>query len=360
VNLLGVDGANQVVKSIDAFRELREQGQQEAPDPNVAMKHLPHVAETFLGLLTPEERAGWYPTVVETFTNAGLPIAQHLGTEWDEARRPEVEQWLQSYAPEEEPEKREAEWMLVPGDPTQERNKFTSEVRASGVRVQPPAAAGPEAPPKYVWATDAQGRRVRVREDELNQAAPGTYSDARPTFGADAAKKSQRGEAQQNVNTILGSPEGEDPDSLYSLVMRNTLPGDIGPLAAAGGVGASLQRLTRTGVNRADLELYESQKSGFIPLLARAVGHTGVLTEQDVKRTEKLLPILSSIFGRADTRVVAKRKLDRLRRIMGGEEEIPAGIFEEQEGHWPPSNVASGALSPEMEGLLGEFGYGGR
>lgn len=189
---------------------------------------------------------------------------------------------------------------------------------------------GATATEEYVTVTDtATGERVRVTEREWNEAPRGTYTDMKPVAGS-GAKKSQRGEAQQNVAGLIGTPEGEDPDSLYALTLRNTLPGDSGPLAAATGLGATVQKWTRIGPQRGDVELYESQTEGFIPMLARAVGHTGVLTEPDVQKTRKLLPILSGPY--ADTRETAVRKLERIRRIMAGEEELSLFGGEDQGG----------------------------
>ena len=51
---------------------------------------------------------------------------------------------------------------------------------------------------------------------------------------------------------------------------------------------------------------------------------------KDVERTLMLLPVLSGLY--ADTQVTAKRKLDRLRRIMSGDEKIPDGLWQGEEG----------------------------
>jgi len=59
------------------------------------------------------------------------------------------------------------------------------------------------------------------------------------------------------------------------------------------GVGAKVTgayRSAKSGLNLDnDVALYKSRVRGYASLLARAVGHVGVLTEQDVQRTEALL-----------------------------------------------------------------------
>lgn len=60
-----------------------------------------------------------------------------------------------------------------------------------------------------------------------------------------------------------------------------------------------------------DVSEYEAVISGFTPLLARALGHTGVLTEQDVQSVKDLYPKTT------DSKTVRDRKIARIRKIMG-------------------------------------------
>lgn len=62
------------------------------------------------------------------------------------------------------------------------------------------------------------------------------------------------------------------------------------------------------------LEEYDSLVSGFTPMVARAVGHNGVLTEQDVQSVKALFPKVG------DNAKLATAKLDRVDRIMSGRE----------------------------------------
>jgi hypothetical protein len=70
-----------------------------------------------------------------------------------------------------------------------------------------------------------------------------------------------------------------------------------------------------------DVSEYEAVVSGFTPLLARAVGHVGVLTEQDVQSVRKMLP------APGDSKSVRDRKIARINSLMGdlsGRTDAPA------------------------------------
>lgn len=62
-----------------------------------------------------------------------------------------------------------------------------------------------------------------------------------------------------------------------------------------------------------DVAEYEAVVSGFTPMLARMVGHTGVLTEQDVQSVRRMLP------DPRDSKSVRDRKMARIRTILGAQ-----------------------------------------
>lgn len=64
-----------------------------------------------------------------------------------------------------------------------------------------------------------------------------------------------------------------------------------------------------------DVSEYDALVSGFTPMLARMVGHTGVLTEQDVQSVRKMLP------QPTDSKSVRDRKIARINKILGGQGE---------------------------------------
>ena len=68
-----------------------------------------------------------------------------------------------------------------------------------------------------------------------------------------------------------------------------------------------------------DVAEYEALISGFTPMVARAVGHSGVLTEQDVQSVKALFP------RPGDSKTLRDRKIARIKTILsfGGSPEQP-------------------------------------
>ena len=60
-----------------------------------------------------------------------------------------------------------------------------------------------------------------------------------------------------------------------------------------------------------DVAEYEALVSGFTPLVARALGHTGVLTQQDVDSVKALFP------KPGDGKSLRDRKVARIKSIIG-------------------------------------------
>lgn len=222
----------------------------------------------------------------------------------------------------------------------------------------------PPEPAKKIWVTDTATRqRVQLTQDQLDAAPPGKYSDIRPAtpgggFGAAGMQRQQ--EAKQAAVSALGSEQDSKGDTLWAIVNRMTVPGPeaiAGPLAGfVAGPSAWLARKMRAP-GSSDLRIYKSQIEGFAPLFARAVGHTGNLTERDATRTEALFPVLEG--PGADSKSEANRKLRLIKAYMTGEKPVPAGLFDVQPGIWPPPTPAApGADEGDIESqLLEEYGY---
>lgn len=127
-------------------------------------------------------------------------------------------------------------------------------------------------------------------------------------------------------NTASGVTAGQQG---LKLAQQRAMPvlQDIGSRALAlnkGGKGGAAARFGgaargvagRMGMD-SSADLYTSGIRGFVPLFARAVGHVGVLTELDVKRTEDLFPRIG------DAENVTLEKMQRIQRIMTGQEPMP-------------------------------------
>ena len=93
-----------------------------------------------------------------------------------------------------------------------------------------------------------------------------------------------------------------------------------------------------------DVAEYESIISGFTPLVARAVGHVGVLTEQDVQSVRKLFPTPG------DSKTLRDRKIKRLEQIMGGVQSALAGREPEQAKQAGPKAIPEGATGTTKDG----------
>lgn len=104
------------------------------------------------------------------------------------------------------------------------------------------------------------------------------------------------------------------------------LAGDIftEPGLMANVVGTARSLMAKGNID-ADVKVYQALVRGMTPMLARAVGHTGVLTEMDVARTEELFPMIS-VLG-TDSKGVADRKIQMFQKLMAGQ----AGEDEKQQ-----------------------------
>lgn len=79
---------------------------------------------------------------------------------------------------------------------------------------------------------------------------------------------------------------------------------------AAKAQGAEAMAAAKANLND-DVAEYEAMISGFTPLIARALGHTGVLTEQDVQSVKALFP------RPGDSKSLRDRKVARIEQLMG-------------------------------------------
>lgn len=118
-----------------------------------------------------------------------------------------------------------------------------------------------------------------------------------PTTAATRGKEEARGAAMKAYEAIRG--------------LRAQMPTPEDWMeAGVTGVGRQIGAMTQANpvANR-----YKASIRGFVPLMARALGHVGVLTELDVERTEDLF---SGLGATAETDRISD---DMLRKIMSGE-----------------------------------------
>lgn len=131
-------------------------------------------------------------------------------------------------------------------------------------------------------------------------------------------------------------------NSFESLVASVNTGRGLGRLAA--GAGSLYKGATQEHTAHA---VYDTEREGMLAVIARAVGEKGVLTDRDSDRANKLMP------SRFDTRAVAERKLQGLRRFLDEKErEVmraymgdvmrDPGAF----GTARPGNVGTGTADP--------------
>lgn len=108
------------------------------------------------------------------------------------------------------------------------------------------------------------------------------------------------GKAGPNVTAIMDQIE--------------TLSGRIN--TAGGGPMSAITGLVRRGLARGqmdnDVSEYKALVEGMIPMVARAVGHIGALTQQDVDSVRALFPLVE------DNQTLAQNKIQRVRTLLEG------------------------------------------
>lgn len=132
--------------------------------------------------------------------------------------------------------------------------------------------------------TDAGGSVVGPTPTEQQRNEARQYSKARPILSA-------LSELSEKINTQQGA------------------------MAKISGA-AELQK-AKINLND-DVAEYESVISGFTPLIARALGHVGILTEQDVQSVKAMFP------RPGDSKSLRDRKIARIEQLMGAMEGAPA------------------------------------
>jgi len=196
-----------------------------------------------------------------------------------------------------------AEWQQAPEAKTgmgaasiQEYNLYADQEKAAGrtpltfdkwqtvdanrKRVQPPTVV--------VNTVNSKGEPVIRVEPRI----AGSEFAAQPT-----AEVRNRQAALDKISPIINSI-----DELSAKI--NTAEGVIATLS-----GAAEKQKARINLND-DVSEYNAVIEGFTPMLARAVGHTGVLTEQDVQSVKSAFPKVG------DSKAVRDRKMSRFKSIL--------------------------------------------
>lgn len=252
---------------IGATKLMNPQG-----DPTEAMKALPMVAR---GLEAAPEalRPGLYGSIRGLMLNAKIAKPEDLPEQWDDSMRP----MIQAIAYPEQ-QKAEAGFTLTPGS---KRFGPKGEV----------IAEVPLAPPKPEVTLEEKVREAAALADARERVAQ-KYANTKAS-AEDQKKAQQFKSAVPVINAV--SDLSEKINTLRGLTAK-----------ASGEIEKQKAKLNLND----NVAEYESLVMGFTPLVARALGHTGVLTEQDVQSVRMLFP------RPEDSKSLRDRKITRLKGIM--------------------------------------------
>jgi hypothetical protein len=171
------------------------------------------------------------------------------------------------------------------------RLQLTSAQRNAYTKEQANLTRGPEAG-RFVWTKDGLvsisvgGRTTPVLDSQGKQVLP-----------QDTAQVRNYDFSTKRVMPLL--------EGMAELAQRiNVLDG-----IQAKAVGLEKKAAAKLNYDN-DVAEYEALLSTFIPLWARSVGHTGVLTEQDVKSARKMFP------NPGDSKDLMARKIKRIEKML--------------------------------------------
>lgn len=171
----------------------------------------------------------------------------------------------------------------------------------------PPTPREPDQPSVYL-----------VKGDEITHVTP-RQVDAllkqgwRPATAAQAGKSGGGRGSENQSAAAAAEPILAEVEALSGKI--NTISKDEGggllggPSAKLSGAARGLKALA--GLDQ-EISEYESLIAAFTPMVARALGHVGVLTEQDVQSAREVFP------QKGDTKELAQAKLQRARRLISG------------------------------------------
>lgn len=120
-------------------------------------------------------------------------------------------------------------------------------------------------------------------------------------------------EAALRVAASGAGKDDPDPTAIF-----NEIEGLSNRINTGGpGIATTVTGLARRGAAKLNLDNdvaeYQALVKGFVPMIARAVGHSGVLTQLDVDSVRGMFPLPQ------DNKELARNKLARVRRLMAGD-----------------------------------------
>lgn len=221
----------------------------------------------------------------------------------------------------------------------------TGEMIAEVPPLEKPPAAPVMGSPEWLAAKEAEARigaryRAPSAEDRTSYQAKDVLNDQGQPVLANFDSRTGRyidpasGQPIRNPRPVPAAEALKDArkfkqagpilDSVAELTERiNTQQGIIAKMS-----GGAAKVAAQANYND-DVAEYQALIMGFTPLVARALGHTGVLTEQDVVSVRALFP------KPGDSKTLRDRKIARIQSIVGQlESESKPGAISEDAGGW--------------------------
>ncbi len=164
--------------------------------------------------------------------------------------------------------------------------------------------------------TARAGQGITVRGQDLTATTARRGQDLTASTARAGQGVTMRGQDMTAATAKAGQAAGTKSNSSVANIMN-----EIGELSkrintAGGGPGSVIGGMVRRGKASAgmdnDVAEYEALVNGMIPMVARAMGHTGVLTDQDVASARSVFPEVG------DNATLAKNKIDRANRLIQG------------------------------------------
>lgn len=194
-------------------------------------------------------------------------------------------------------------------------------------------ALGQRATERQRFDQEMQERRLEASKDRAAMMAaatagrePGAYTwvigpDGKPTlFNPKSGKVAELPGGEMPKQPPTSEMRGREAAMGRTMPILDQIEGlTLGPNGINLGTEGILGRLggkvkEAKGYFNLDKQVaeYDSLVQGFIPMVARAAGHTGVLTQQDVDSTRKLFP------NPGDSEEIARAKINQVRDILSG------------------------------------------
>jgi hypothetical protein len=142
-------------------------------------------------------------------------------------------------------------------------------------------------------------------------ANPAIYADLTPTIKARLAGTLAKRGFKQFASTPGQKAGGPNVGAILSEIETLSTKINTGEGNPMTNVAGMIRRGRAAGNMDNDVAQYQALISGMIPMVARAVGHTGVLTQQDVDSVRAMFPRVG------DNKALAAKKMATIKSLIG-------------------------------------------